>query len=72
MRIFPRDVDALLLGGLRSLIGPGYRTRASIRAAYLLDGARILIGELIVDGRAVAGRIDMSRTARKCGNDRAL
>lgn len=72
VRIFPREVDALLLGGLRSLIGPDYRSLRSIRAEYLLEGERVLIGKLIVDDRDLAGRIDLSRAARKCGDHTAL
>jgi hypothetical protein len=33
VRVFPRDVDAALLGGLARLVGPGYRSARSITAA---------------------------------------
>ncbi len=66
VRIFPRGVDALLLGGLRQLVGRDYPSLGSIRAAYQFEGRKLQIGKLIVDGRPLAGRIDLSRARRRC------
>lgn len=60
VRLFPRRVDALLLGGLYRVVGKGYRGAASIRATYGLDGRRVFVTGVSVDGRPLAGRIDLS------------
>ncbi len=64
VRLFPRPVDALLLGGLRNLIGDAYGDRRTIRAQYRLTGGAVIIEGVSVNGRSVAGRIDLSRVAR--------
>lgn len=64
VRLFPRPVDALLLGGLRTLIGDGYGDRRTIRAQYRLAGSAVIIEGVTVNGRSVAGRVDLSRVAR--------
>ena len=56
VRLFPRAADAALLGG-------DYRAAKSITASYRLRGHRVTVGDLRIDGRRVAGRIDMSRGA---------
>jgi hypothetical protein len=66
VRMFPRRVDALLLGGLKNLIGDGYGDRRTIRARYRLAGGAVIIEGVNVNGRPVPGRIDLSRVAR-CG-----
>lgn len=64
MRIFPRAVDARLLGGLDRQLAGGYGKAGSIRARYHLDGRRILVRDIQVDGRAIPGTVDLGRT---CG-----
>lgn len=64
VRLFPRPVDAALLGGLRNLIGDGYGDRRTIRARYRLTGGAVIIEGVTVNGRSVAGRVDLSRVAR--------
>jgi len=64
-RIFPRNVDAFLIGGLREAIGDDYLKARSIRAAYRLDNGRVLIDAIVADGRAVPGAIDLS-SGRSC------
>lgn len=66
VRLFPREVDALLLGGIRHLVGAGYRESRSIRALYRIAGSRTLIENLTVDGRAVPGSIDLTGVGRRC------
>ncbi|MDJ0943113.1 MAG: hypothetical protein QNJ30_06595 [Kiloniellales bacterium] len=63
VRLFPRQVDALLLGGLRQLVGEGYGGLRSIRARYRLAGRRLFLEEISADGRRLAGRVDLSRAA---------
>ena len=65
VRVFPRRVDALLLGGLNRIVGPGYADRRTIRAHYRLDGARLLVERVEADGHALPGRIDLSAAARR-------
>ena len=57
VRLFPRAVDAALLGGLRRAIGPSYRDAKRITGRYRLDGGQVVITELRADGAAVSGRI---------------
>jgi hypothetical protein len=65
VRLFPRRVDAVLLGGLRQAIG-GDGGQA-IRARYRLESGRILVDAIIADGQAVPGRIDLTDSAgRTC------
>ncbi|MEE8535118.1 MAG: hypothetical protein V3S45_03670, partial [Kiloniellales bacterium] len=65
VRVFPRRVDALLLGGLNRIVEPGYAERRTIRARYRLDGARLLVERVEADGHALPGRIDLSAAARR-------
>ncbi len=68
IRVFPRRVDALLLGGLHRLIGPGYRQSQSIRARYTQADRHVFIDDITVDGTAVAGRIALTGAlGRHCG-----
>lgn len=62
-RMFPRRVDAYLLGGLRTAVGDQYLKMKSVRAAYRLNGRRVMIESITADGRAVDGIIDLSTVA---------
>ena len=60
VRIFPRNADALLLGGLRQIVGTGtYETVETIRAVYRLEGGQVIVDSIVADGRAVAGGIPL-------------
>ena len=60
MRIFPRYVDARLLGGLEQLLAGGYAKAGSIRARYhLRGGGGIVVREIQVDGRAIPGIVEL-------------
>lgn len=59
VRLFPRRADGELLAGLRALVGDGYRRAGHIRGRYLMRDGRIVVGDLSVDGNAVAGRVVM-------------
>jgi hypothetical protein len=61
VRLFPRTVDAALLGGLARLGGGDYGAARTITATYRLQGDRLTVGGARIDGRRVAGRIDLSR-----------
>jgi hypothetical protein len=73
VRLFPRRLDAILLGGLRQAIGsegtPG--SGASIRARYRMAGDEVVVEDIRAGGRAVPGRINLSAAAgisgRACG-----
>jgi len=60
MRIFPRRVDARLLGGLDRILGGAYSRAGAIRASYHLTGATIQVRDIQVDGRAVPGAISLN------------
>jgi len=65
VRVFPRRADALLLGGLSQLVGPGYRKARRIQATYRLAENQVRIEGIRVDGTAVNGAIDLTRAARR-------
>ncbi len=64
VRVFPRQVDARLLGGLRRLIGESYATVQAIRARYRASGRRLVVEQIVADGRAVPGRLELPPVAR--------
>jgi len=61
VRIFPRRVDATLLGGLGEVIGSGYADAATIHAAYRVTGGDVVVGDIRIDGRTVPGDIRLAR-----------
>ena len=69
VRLFPRRLDAMLLGGLKALIGERYVDTSAIRAHYRRDGNAVLVEGIRRDGRPVLGRIDLSAAARNCRSD---
>lgn len=67
VRLFPRAADAILLGGLKQLIGAGYAGNVRIRARYEVSGWHVGVAGLRVDAKPVAGRVDLSGAAsRNC------
>ncbi len=65
VRLFPRTVDAALLGGLQAAVGPNYLGRRLIRARYRLLGNRVTIDRIDADGTPVTGTIALPRV-RAC------
>ena len=66
VRLFPRRLDALLLGGLKALIGERYSEASAIRAHYRRDGDNVLVEGIRLDGRPILGRVDLSKAGRHC------
>ncbi len=64
VRVFPRTVDARLLGGLRRLVGDSYTTAQAIRARYRLSGRRLVVDQIVADGRTIQGRLALLPVAR--------
>jgi hypothetical protein len=64
IRIFPRRVDAQLLGGLRRLVGERYGRAHNIRAKYRLFADGVTIMGILVDGRSIAGGVALAAPAR--------
>jgi hypothetical protein len=72
VRIFPRKVDAILLGGLRQLIGGRYEAVGSIHASYRMMGNQVLVEVIVADGEPIQGHIELSSAARSsCRNGSA-
>lgn len=61
VRIFPRRVDASLLGGLQAVIGQGYMSAGLIQAQYDKNG---LVTDIRLDGRLINGRVKLSQFKR--------
>lgn len=62
-RLFPRRVDAYLIGGLRQAVGENYLSLKSIRATYRLEGNHVVVDGIVADGREMDGVIDFSAVA---------
>jgi hypothetical protein len=67
VRIFPRKVDASLLGGLQAMVGPQYMQARSIQARYVQVNGQVLVRDIFVDGVARKGAIALSPTRRCSG-----
>jgi hypothetical protein len=59
VRLFPREVDARMLGRLYALVGRDYLQARHITAAYHLKDGQAWVGDLRVDGQSLDGRIDL-------------
>ena len=64
VRLFPRRMDALLLGGLKALAGGDYAGAGRIRARYRVSGTRVWVTGITLGGRALAGDIELSSGAQ--------
>lgn len=65
LRLFPRRVDAILLGGLRRIAGDSFDRGVRIRARYRAVATGIEVAEIQVDGRAVNDIIVLPYTAQR-------
>lgn len=65
VRLFPRRIDAVILGGLRQATENGYQSDANIRARYAIQQGEIIISKIQINGRPVAGRFNLSRLIGK-------
>ncbi|MDD9907249.1 MAG: hypothetical protein OXT06_27035 [Rhodospirillaceae bacterium] len=73
VRIFPRHVDALLLGGLQQIVGADHAKRATIRARYVMRAGRVLVEAVQADGRMFPGQVDLTPAAhRACRDGRGI
>jgi hypothetical protein len=57
VRLFPRSIDAQLLGGLGRLAGARYHGARQIQAVYRLAGGKLWVDSVRVDGQPVAGSV---------------
>ena len=58
VRIFPRNIDAMILSGLHNLIGEKYQKAKSVRAHYMLkDGSFLYLHKITADSNPVSGEI---------------
>jgi hypothetical protein len=64
IRVFPRTMDAVLLGGLKKLVGAGYTKSGAIKADYRLRGNQVIVERVLIDGNQIFGRIDLSGSLR--------
>lgn len=67
IRLLSRQFDARLLGGLRGLVGAGYRAAGSVTARYAIAGRRVMVHGIVVDGRETPGRIEIEPSSRCSG-----
>ena len=64
IRIFPRQIDAQLLGGLRRLVGERYGRAHNIRAKYRLFTDGVTVMGILVDGQSIAGGVALAGPAK--------
>ena len=57
VRVFPRVIDAALLGGLKRVMGEGYTSAQTIRGRYRKTSSGLLVDDIVRDGRKVSGTI---------------
>lgn len=67
VRLYPRRVDAVLLGGLQNLLGQRYRKAKIIHGNYRQYGQDIFIDNITADGALVRGRIAFYAAQGGCG-----
>ncbi|MTI08619.1 hypothetical protein [Curvivirga aplysinae] len=67
VRLFPRQSDAILLGGLQQLIGDNYLKANDIQGRYTLSNGNLRLENINVDGTSVSGSIDFTPLYRNCG-----
>ncbi len=65
VRVFPRNVDAALLGGLNQVVGGAYGDARSITARYRRRQGRLVLDAIRVNGRALTGAVDVGAAARR-------
>jgi hypothetical protein len=64
VRIFPRNVDAVILGGLRQVIGGAYREARTVTATYRRRGGRLVLDAIRINGRPLTGAVDVTAVGR--------
>ncbi len=65
VRVFPRAVDASLLGGLKAVVGEGYMKADSIQARYAFRTGKVVVDEIRLNAQPVEGVIAL-RPLRRC------
>ena len=65
VRIFPRNIDAAILGGLQKIIGQGYGTARTVTATYRPDGNTLVLAAIRVNGQPMPGTINMGGLRRR-------
>jgi len=60
VRVFPRVVDAALLGGLKRLMGEAYSSARTIRAHYRKTQSGLIVEAIAYEGGDVLGAISFS------------
>lgn len=63
LRLFPRHVDAVLIGTLKRIVDDGYGSAKTIRARYRFQGSHVWVSDVEVDGQQLDGRLNLSTAA---------
>jgi len=66
VRLFPRAMDAALLGGLKTILGPVYETSQTIHARYHVDQGQLRLRALHADDTPYTHQLSLPPTQR-CG-----
>ncbi|MDP6239369.1 MAG: hypothetical protein QF670_12575 [Alphaproteobacteria bacterium] len=67
VRLFPRRVDAVLLGGLQLISGDLQQPGRVVTARYAFAGAKVIVDDIRLAGRPLSGQIVLPAIARGCG-----
>jgi len=65
VRIFRKETDAKILAGLRNLTGVSGPVTGSLSAEYLLTSRGLYLADIIHNGKAISGRIELLKG--RCG-----
>ncbi|MDA0239732.1 MAG: hypothetical protein O3A84_06855 [Proteobacteria bacterium] len=67
LRLFPRHVDAVLVGTLKRIVDDRYGSAKTIRARYRFQGPHVWVSDVEVDGHSLVGQLDLSAAAASRG-----
>ena len=67
VRLFPRRVDAVLLGGLQLISGDLQQPGRVVTARYAFAGAKVIVDDIRLAGRPLSGQIVLPAIGRGCG-----
>ena len=65
VRIFRKETDAKILAGFRNLTGVSGPVTGSLQAEYLLTSRGLYLVDIIHNGKAISGRIELLKG--RCG-----
>lgn len=66
VRVFRRELDAILLGGISSILGRGFLTTKSVEGLYHLEGDAVLVTIVSIDDSPANYLLPLTRISNAC------